>query len=44
MPLYDYQAALHHFSLAQSGEEEVEAPLSVEDFDEMLIAAAGMPN
>lgn len=46
MPLYDYQAALHHFNLAQGSQDEDEAPLGGDEFDEMRIAlaASGMMN
>lgn len=42
LTIYDYQAALHHHNLAHSpSEDEEEAPLGAEDFDEMMISLAG---
>ena len=41
MPLYDYQAAIHHFNQAQGTDDESEEQLSELDFDEMLIGMAG---
>lgn len=43
MPLYDYQAAIHHFNVAQGSDEEAgEEQLSADDFDEMLVSMAGL--
>jgi len=46
MPLYDYQAALYHFNLAQDGQDDEDEPLGADEFDEMRIAltASGMIN
>jgi hypothetical protein len=43
MPLHDYQAAFHHWTRANSSEDDDE-PLSETDFDEMLddMASAGI--
>lgn len=43
MPLYDYQAAIHHFNVAQGADEESDQEqLSEDDFDEMLVGMAGL--
>lgn len=42
MSLHDYQAAIHHFNRANSANEDGDdAPLSDNDFDEMMVAMAG---
>lgn len=36
MSLHDYQAALYFFAKAQGSDDDDEAPLSADEFDDML--------
>lgn len=40
MPLYDYQAAIHFLNRDRAGEDDEEAPLGEDDWEEMQVAMA----